>query len=73
MIKPWIFEFFAAPGELHERFDAAKSSRYFDAYLDLWSRAYANVRYQYSADAALYPDHAYRAEVFQGVGEGWEL
>lgn len=44
-----------------------------DAYLDLWSRAYANVRYQYSPDADLYPDHAYRAEVFQGAGRGWEL
>lgn len=44
-----------------------------DAYIDLWSRGYANVRYQYSPDAALYPDDAYRAEVFQGVGQGWEL
>ena len=39
MIKPWIFEFFAAPSELHDRFDAAKSLRYFDAYLDLWASA----------------------------------
>lgn len=44
-----------------------------DAYIDLWSRAYANARYQYSPDAALYPDHAYRAELFQGVRQGWEL
>lgn len=44
-----------------------------DAYLDLWARGYANVRYQYSPDAALYPDHAYRAELFQGAGQGWEL
>jgi len=27
MIKPWIFEFFGAPGELHERFDASSSLR----------------------------------------------
>jgi alkanesulfonate monooxygenase SsuD/methylene tetrahydromethanopterin reductase-like flavin-dependent oxidoreductase (luciferase family) len=39
MIKPWIFEFFGAPGELHERFDPAQSARYFDAYLDLWASA----------------------------------
>jgi len=39
MIKPWIFEFFAAPGELHERFDASDSLRYFEAYLDLWASA----------------------------------
>jgi YaiO family outer membrane protein len=44
-----------------------------DAYVDLWPRAYANLRYQYSPDAALYPDHAYRAELFQGAGRGWEL
>ncbi len=44
-----------------------------DAYIDVWLRAYANVRYQYSPDAELYPDHAYRVELFQGAGQGWEL
>lgn len=44
-----------------------------DAYIDLWSRSYANVRYQYSPDAVLYPEYAYRAEIFQGVGQAWEL
>ena len=39
MIKPWIFEFFGAPGEFHERFDASRSLHYFDAYLDLWASA----------------------------------
>jgi alkanesulfonate monooxygenase SsuD/methylene tetrahydromethanopterin reductase-like flavin-dependent oxidoreductase (luciferase family) len=39
MIKPWIFEFFATPPELTERFDAAASQRYFAAYLDLWASA----------------------------------
>lgn len=39
MIKPWIFEFFAAPRELHEQFDPGASQRYFDAYLDLWASA----------------------------------
>src|ERR1700740_1427574 len=39
MIKPWIFEFFAAPRELHERFDPQASQRYFDAFLDLWASA----------------------------------
>ena len=39
MIKPWIFEFFGAPIEFHEKFDAPKSARYFDAYLDLWASA----------------------------------
>jgi YaiO family outer membrane protein len=43
-----------------------------DGYVDLWSRAYANVRYQYSPRAILYPEDSYRAELFQGAGTGWE-
>jgi alkanesulfonate monooxygenase SsuD/methylene tetrahydromethanopterin reductase-like flavin-dependent oxidoreductase (luciferase family) len=39
MIKPWIFEFFATPDKLAERFDPAESQRYFNAYLDLWASA----------------------------------
>ena len=39
MIKPSIFEFFGAPAEFHERFDASRSQRYFEAYLDLWASA----------------------------------
>jgi alkanesulfonate monooxygenase SsuD/methylene tetrahydromethanopterin reductase-like flavin-dependent oxidoreductase (luciferase family) len=39
MIKPWIFEFFGVPTDLHEAFDAPRSQRYFDAYLDLWASA----------------------------------
>jgi alkanesulfonate monooxygenase SsuD/methylene tetrahydromethanopterin reductase-like flavin-dependent oxidoreductase (luciferase family) len=39
MIKPWIFEFFAAPRDLQDQFDAKASQRYFDAYLDLWASA----------------------------------
>jgi YaiO family outer membrane protein len=55
------------------RFTLTDEAVALDAYVDLWFRAYANVRYQYSPDATLYPDHAYRAELFQGVGQGWEL
>jgi len=39
VIKPWIFEFFGAPRDLHERFDPQASQRYFDAYLELWASA----------------------------------
>lgn len=55
------------------RFRLTDNAVALDAYVDLWSRAYANLRYQYSPDAVLYPDHAYRAELFQGAGRGWEL
>lgn len=44
-----------------------------DGYVDLWSRAYANLRYQNSPQARNFPDHAWRAEIFQGFGSGWEL
>ena len=39
MIKPWIFELFAAPHAFEERFDAHESQAYFDEYLDLWASA----------------------------------
>lgn len=42
-----------------------------DGYVSLWERAYANLRYQ--SGGGLYPDHAWRGELFQGVGKGWEL
>jgi alkanesulfonate monooxygenase SsuD/methylene tetrahydromethanopterin reductase-like flavin-dependent oxidoreductase (luciferase family) len=41
VIKSWIFEFFATPPELIERFDPQASLRFFDAYLDLWTSAEA--------------------------------
>lgn len=41
MIKPWIFEFFATPPELVQRFDPAASQRHFNFYLDLWASAEA--------------------------------
>lgn len=44
-----------------------------DAYPRLWSGAYANVRYQTSDRADLYPDRSWRVELFQNVGSGWEL
>lgn len=44
-----------------------------DAYVDLWPRAYANLRYQHASGDSLYPGNAWRAELYQGVGSGWEL
>jgi alkanesulfonate monooxygenase SsuD/methylene tetrahydromethanopterin reductase-like flavin-dependent oxidoreductase (luciferase family) len=41
MIKPWIFELFAAPRELDDAFDPRASKAYFDDYLDLWVSAEA--------------------------------
>lgn len=55
------------------RFGSEDYALALDAYVDLWPRAYANVRYQYSPRAILFPDDSYRVEIFQGVGKGWEL
>ena len=62
------FEYLSA-----ERFDQNADAFALDAYVDFWRRAYANLRYQDSQDADLYPDYSYRMEIFQGVGKGWEL
>ncbi len=43
-----------------------------DDYTDLWHRAYINLRYQQGTDV-LFPRTRYRAELFQGVGHGWEF
>lgn len=44
-----------------------------DGYAALWSRAYANARYQHGPDNGVLPSEAWRVELFQGVGRGWEL
>ncbi|GLQ98249.1 YaiO family outer membrane beta-barrel protein [Dyella mobilis] len=44
-----------------------------DGYVPLWSRAYANLRYQEGPSSGILPKQEWRAEVFQGVGHGWEL
>ncbi|MDQ3205309.1 MAG: YaiO family outer membrane beta-barrel protein, partial [Pseudomonadota bacterium] len=54
-----------------ERFGRDDTAWALDAYTPLWNRAYANLRYQ--SGGGLLPDQSWRAEVFQGVGRGWEL
>jgi YaiO family outer membrane protein len=44
-----------------------------DGYASLWARAYANLRYQQGPASGVLPRTAWRAELFQGVGSGWEL
>jgi YaiO family outer membrane protein len=43
-----------------------------DGYANLWQGAYANVRYQRSAAARLFPANAGRVELYQSLGNGWE-
>lgn len=56
-----------------DRFDTTDNAWAIDAYVPLWSRAYANLRYQDGPSDGVLADQAWRAEVFQGVGNGWEL
>jgi YaiO family outer membrane protein len=55
------------------RFDTGDYALALDAYVDTWRRAYMNLRYQYAPNASVFPRDSYRAEVFQGIGKGWEL
>lgn len=55
------------------RFQSDDNAWALDAYVDLWNRAYANVRYQRAPKPQLYPKNSWRTEIFQGFGRGWEL
>ena len=56
-----------------DRFSTGANAWALDGYVDLWSRAYANLRYQRSSSGDLFPETSWRAELFQGAGRGWEL
>lgn len=55
------------------RFGYGDTAIALDGYVNLWSRAYANLRYQHASGDKIFPHYAARAELFQGVGSGWEL
>lgn len=55
------------------RFGTSDHAWALDGYVDLWSRAYVNLRYQQAPNETLYPSRSYYGELFQGVGRGWEL
>lgn len=56
-----------------DHFDTRDNAVALDGYVSLWSRAYANVRYQHGPSNGVLPRQAWRLELFQGVGSGWEL
>ncbi len=55
------------------RFELSDDAYALDGYVDLWRGGYANLRYQHSEEAELYPGRAYRMEIFQSIRPGWEL
>lgn len=56
-----------------DHFGIKDSAWALDGYVPLWSRAYANLRYQQGPSSGILPQQEWRVEVFQGVGRGWEL
>jgi YaiO family outer membrane protein len=63
----------AFEGLTSHRFGTSDTAWAVDGYADLWRRAYVNLRFQEGTDAVLFPRTRWRAELFQGVGRGWEL
>lgn len=69
---------YGAPGSI--AFETLRAHRFgqqdyawaLDAYTKLWQGAYANLRYQRSPTARLFPQNGGRAEVWQSLGGGWE-
>lgn len=55
------------------RFDDHDYAWALDGYVNLWNGAYANLRYQQAPQQRLFPHRAWRAEVWQSVGGGWEV
>jgi len=56
-----------------DHFNTSDTAWALDGYAPLWSRAYANLRYQRGPSSGVLPRQSWRVEVFQGVGSGWEL
>ncbi len=56
-----------------KRFGISDQAWALDGYVDLWKRAYLNLRFQQGPSEKLFPRTRWRAELFQGVGQGWEL
>jgi len=54
------------------RWDKWDNALMLDGYLDLWRRAYGNLRVQ-TAKAVVLQRMDYIAEIFQGIGTGWEV
>ena len=56
-----------------DRFESHDNAWALDAYVHSVDRAYANVRYQDGPTATCSPTRSGACELFQGVGNGWEL
>ncbi len=63
----------AAEAVLARRFSLTDGGGAVDAYRVLWSRAYGNVRVVVAPGARVIPRLDASAELYQGVGDGWEL
>ena len=55
------------------RFDQEDRAFLADSYVNLWRRAYANIRLQLAPRRKVLPSTDTAIEIYQGVGQGWEL
>jgi YaiO family outer membrane protein len=58
---------------LVERFDLTDEVVALDAYHNLWTRAYGNLRIRLNPEADVLPNADVRAELFQAFENGWEV
>lgn len=56
-----------------ERFGRRDHAWALDACSQLWKGAYANLRFQHAPLERLFPGSSWRAELYQGIGSGWEM
>ncbi len=55
------------------RYDMGDAAILSEAYVDLWRRAYVNLRLQLAREGNVLPRADIAGELFQGFGNGWEL
>ncbi|MCH7858878.1 MAG: YaiO family outer membrane beta-barrel protein [Candidatus Marinimicrobia bacterium] len=55
------------------RYDMGDEAILSDVYVHLWRRAYVNVRLQLAPGSKVLPKADIAGELFQGIGQGWEL
>ncbi len=64
---------FGVEATYEDRFGTRDETVAADAYLNLWTGSYANLRIRAAHDAEIVPYSDWRLEVFEGLAGGWEI
>ena len=56
-----------------ERWDQSDAMFVIEGYVDLWERAYGNLRLHTLSNRQVLPEGDLTVEVYQGIGAGWEI